>query len=77
MTPMIKVGVASSCGHSWDETRPAGLALPEDGEVRVCGHPDHWPAEFPVTYSEPVEVTERPPLMGVAELVQLPYREPL
>jgi hypothetical protein len=65
---MIKVGVRSSCGHFWDETRPAGTALPVDGELRVCGMPEHYPGEYPVTYSEPVEVTDRPPLAGV------PYR---
>jgi hypothetical protein len=54
----IKIGVQSSCGHSWTETRPVGLAAPVDGELRVCGHPDHYPAQYPVTYSEPVEVPQ-------------------
>jgi hypothetical protein len=55
--PAIKIGVASACGHSWTETRPAGLLPPEDGEFRVCGDPEHYPNQYPVTYSEPVEVT--------------------
>jgi len=54
--PVIRVGVRSACGHYWTETRPAGLALPRDGELRACGHPEHYPARYPVTYSEPVEV---------------------
>jgi hypothetical protein len=51
----IKIGVMSSCGHSWTETRPAGTVAPADGESRVCGDPDCYPAQFPVTYSEPIE----------------------
>jgi hypothetical protein len=50
------------------------MALPVDGELRVCGMPEHYPGEYPVTYSEPVEVTDRPPLAGVAELAGVPYR---
>ena len=73
---MIKVGVRSACGHRWDETRPVGMVLPEDGELRVCGHPEHYPNEYPVTYSEPVAVTARPPLMDVAEAAEVPYRQP-
>ena len=75
-TPMIKVGVQSSCGHHWTETRPAGLAPPADGELRVCGDFEHYPNQYPVTYSEPVEVTSRPPLMDVAEAAGVPYRQP-
>jgi hypothetical protein len=55
--PKIRVGVQSACGHSWTETRPAGMALPVDGELRACGHPEHYPGQYPVTYSEPVEVS--------------------
>jgi hypothetical protein len=29
---------------------------PVNGEQRACGHPDRYPAQYPVTYSEPVEV---------------------
>jgi hypothetical protein len=53
----IKIGVTSSCGHWWHETRPPNVAMPVNGELRVCGHPDHYPQQFTVTYSEPIEVT--------------------
>lgn len=53
---MIKIGVQSACGHSWNETRPPGTVAPVNGELRVCGHPECYPVQYPVTYSEPVEV---------------------
>ena len=53
---MIKIGVQSACGHSWTETRPPGTVAPVAGELRVCGHPDCYPRQFPATYSEPIEV---------------------
>lgn len=52
----IKIGVQASCGHSWVETRPAGTVAPVNGETRVCGHPECYPAQVTVTYSEPIEV---------------------
>lgn len=52
----IRIGVQSGCGHSWNETRPAGTVAPVNGELRACGHPECYPAQYPVTYSEPVEV---------------------
>lgn len=76
-TPAVKVGVRSSCGHSWTETRPAGLALPQDGELRVCGAFEHYPAQYPVTYSEPVEVdTTGRAAMRMAAEEGLPLRDP-
>lgn len=57
---MIKVGVQSACGHSWDETRPANVAVPVNGELRACGHPGCYPAQYRVTYSEPVDVLDVP-----------------
>jgi len=53
---MIKIGVQASCGHSWNETRPVGTVAPVNGEMRVCGHPECFPRQFTVTYSEPIEV---------------------
>ncbi len=73
---MIKIGVQSSCGHDWTETRPKGLAPPVNGELRVCGHFDHYPNEYPVTYSEPIEVTSEDVWDRVADMVRLPSREP-
>jgi hypothetical protein len=52
----IKIGVQASCGHSWVETRPAGTVAPVNGETRVCGHPECYPAKVTVAYSEPIEV---------------------
>lgn len=52
----IRIGVKSACGHSWTETRPPNVVPPVNGELRVCGHPDCYPAQYPVTYSEPAEV---------------------
>jgi hypothetical protein len=52
----IKIGVQSDCGHSWTETRPPNVAAPVNGERRVCGHPECYPAQYQVTYSEPIEV---------------------
>jgi hypothetical protein len=57
---MIKVGVQSACGHSWDEVRPPNVAAPVNGELRACGHPECYPAQYPVTYSEPVDVDDAP-----------------
>jgi hypothetical protein len=56
MDRTIRIGVLSACGHSWTETRPAGTVAPMNGETRVCGHPECYPAQYPVTYSEPIEV---------------------
>lgn len=58
----IRIGVQSGCGHSWTGTRPPNVAAPVSGEPRVCGHPECYPAQFPVTYSEPVEVPLCPPM---------------
>jgi hypothetical protein len=52
----IKIGVRASCGHEWTETRPPNAVAPVDGEQRVCGHPECYPALATVTYSEPIEV---------------------
>jgi hypothetical protein len=52
----IRIGVIADCGHTWTETRPPDLAPPADGEMRVCGHPDCYPRERVVRYTEPVEL---------------------
>lgn len=52
----IMIGVISGCGHSWTEIRPPDVAPPADGELRVCGHPEHYPEQYPVRYTEPIEV---------------------
>jgi hypothetical protein len=54
-TPRVRVRVHPACGHDWTETRPPGMVPPADGELRVCGHPDCYPATYPVTYTRPAE----------------------
>jgi hypothetical protein len=49
----VRVRVDLSCGHGWTEIRPAGMNPPVDGELRACGDPDHYPAQYTATYSEP------------------------
>jgi hypothetical protein len=39
-------------GCEFDEHRPPGMARPVDGELRVCGHPEHYPAQFPARYTD-------------------------
>jgi hypothetical protein len=45
-----KVHVSAACGCEWDEKRPHTVPLPKDGEFRVCAQ--HYPQEYPVTYSD-------------------------
>jgi hypothetical protein len=60
--------VSLGCGCSFNEHRPARVVAPVDGEMRACGHPEHYPAQFPATYRrlteaefwQPREVPERP-----------------
>jgi hypothetical protein len=44
--------VVLSDGCEFDEHRPPGMARPVDGELRVCGHPEHYPAQFPARYTD-------------------------
>ena len=37
-------------GCSFSEHRPASARLPDEGEMRACGHPEHYPAQFPASY---------------------------
>lgn len=43
------------CGHWFREHRPAKLAPPKQGELRACGHPEHYPNQYPATYVVEVE----------------------
>lgn len=56
VTGLVQVHVALDCGHDWRETRPAGVALPVNGELRACGHPEHYPRQYPAAYSGFVEL---------------------
>ena len=38
------------CGHWFREHRPAKLRSPRQGELRACGHPEHYPNQYPATY---------------------------
>jgi hypothetical protein len=48
----IRVRVSLACGHEFDETRPAGLALPGRGELRACSKPEHLGQMFTATYGQ-------------------------
>lgn len=48
---LTRVHVELECGHGWDEHRPRQVVLPVQGEKRVCGHPEHYPALYVATYS--------------------------
>lgn len=48
----VRVHVALKCGHEFDETRPRQVVWPVNGELRVCGHPECYPAQFPALYSD-------------------------
>lgn len=41
--------------------------MPIDGEMRVCGHPEHYPNQYPATYEQIAEVPET-----TAEIAELP-----
>jgi hypothetical protein len=45
-----RYAVTLACGHDFTEHRPSGMALPADGELRACGHPEHYPLKFAATY---------------------------
>lgn len=42
--------VLLECGHWFREHRPAKAAKPRQGELRACGHPEHYPNQYPATY---------------------------
>jgi len=52
--PMSTI-VLLGCGHWFRESRPANLANPKQGELRACGHPEHYPRQYPATYVVEVE----------------------
>jgi hypothetical protein len=53
----MKVTVRLTCGHTWQEHRPERMADPVEGELRACGHPEHYPQQFPASY----ELDDTPP----------------
>lgn len=42
--------VLLDCGHWFREKRPATMVKPRQGELRACGHPEHYPNQYPATY---------------------------
>jgi hypothetical protein len=52
----VRVRVSLTCGCTFSEHRPKGMRPPKDGELRACGNPEHYPAQFPATYTEYTEV---------------------
>jgi len=42
--------VLLGCGHWFRESRPEGLAPEANGELRTCGHDDHYPNQYLAEY---------------------------
>jgi hypothetical protein len=42
--------VLLTCGHWFREKRPPGMVNTTQGELRACGHPEHYPNQYPATY---------------------------
>lgn len=61
------------CGHYFVETRPDDITDPRNGELRVCGHPDHYPQRFRARYYDRDEAEKIRKLITDAIFEGAPY----
>lgn len=48
----LRCAVTLACGHDFIEHRPPIVLWPVQGELRVCGSFEHYPAVYPATYTD-------------------------
>lgn len=48
--------VLMSCGHWFREPASVDTIWPSPGKPRVCGHPEHYPDQYPAIYLDGIDL---------------------